>query len=171
MFAWEIREQLVSQRICDPHNIPSVSSVNRILRNSGVWPELTFNPVPTPIATTTTTTTATAVAITTTINPIISNSELLLQQQQQFHGNHHHLHHHHHQQHTRNLSNRNDSNHGKGNHGNGANGTNLMPHHHHHHHHALHNTQGKEHFGRLTKPSTTPHLLVLTNDRRRSFIF
>ncbi|KAJ8932827.1 hypothetical protein NQ318_006990 [Aromia moschata] len=32
MFAWEIREQLISQRICEPHNIPSVSSVNRILR-------------------------------------------------------------------------------------------------------------------------------------------
>lgn len=39
MFAWEIREQLVSQRICEPHNIPSVSSVNRILRNSGAWPD------------------------------------------------------------------------------------------------------------------------------------
>ncbi|CAH1954697.1 unnamed protein product [Acanthoscelides obtectus] len=39
MFAWEIREQLISQRICEPHNIPSVSSVNRILRNSGVWPD------------------------------------------------------------------------------------------------------------------------------------
>ncbi|XP_017776805.1 PREDICTED: paired box protein Pax-1 [Nicrophorus vespilloides] len=39
MFAWEIREQLVSQRVCEPHNIPSVSSVNRILRNSGAWPD------------------------------------------------------------------------------------------------------------------------------------
>lgn len=39
MFAWEIREQLISQRVCEPHNIPSVSSVNRILRNSGVWPD------------------------------------------------------------------------------------------------------------------------------------
>ncbi|XP_074037068.1 paired box pox-neuro isoform X2 [Leptinotarsa decemlineata] len=39
MFAWEIREQLITQRICEPHNIPSVSSVNRILRNSGVWPD------------------------------------------------------------------------------------------------------------------------------------
>lgn len=37
MFAWEIRDQLLSQRICDPHSIPSVSSVNRILRNSGAW--------------------------------------------------------------------------------------------------------------------------------------
>lgn len=39
MFAWEIREQLVNQRVCEPHNIPSVSSVNRILRNSGMWPD------------------------------------------------------------------------------------------------------------------------------------
>lgn len=41
MFAWEIREQLVNQGVCEPHNIPSVSSVNRILRNSGAWPEST----------------------------------------------------------------------------------------------------------------------------------
>ncbi|CAG9766294.1 unnamed protein product [Ceutorhynchus assimilis] len=44
MFAWEIREQLISQRVCEPHNIPSVSSVNRILRNSGVWPDQDFMP-------------------------------------------------------------------------------------------------------------------------------
>ncbi|KAL0279583.1 UNVERIFIED_CONTAM: hypothetical protein PYX00_001107 [Menopon gallinae] len=37
MFAWEIRDQLLSQKICDPASIPSVSSVNRILRNSGIW--------------------------------------------------------------------------------------------------------------------------------------
>jgi len=35
MFAWEIREQLLSQRVCDPASIPSVSSINRILRNAG----------------------------------------------------------------------------------------------------------------------------------------
>ncbi|OWR52495.1 Pox neuro [Danaus plexippus plexippus] len=40
MFAWEIRERLLSARVCEPHSIPSVSSVNRILRNSGlVWNE------------------------------------------------------------------------------------------------------------------------------------
>ncbi|KAG8327333.1 hypothetical protein J6590_022756 [Homalodisca vitripennis] len=39
MFAWEIREQLLAQKICDPQAIPSVSSVNRILRNSGAWPD------------------------------------------------------------------------------------------------------------------------------------
>ncbi|XP_063919101.1 paired box protein 5 homolog [Zophobas morio] len=51
MFAWEIREQLISQRVCEPHNIPSVSSVNRILRNSGVWPdppEILHHPRPPP---------------------------------------------------------------------------------------------------------------------------
>ncbi|KAF5280283.1 hypothetical protein FQR65_LT03092 [Abscondita terminalis] len=49
MFAWEIREQLVAQRVCEPHSIPSVSSVNRILRNSGAWPdppELLHHPHP-----------------------------------------------------------------------------------------------------------------------------
>lgn len=39
IFAWEIRDQLLSQRICDPTTIPSVSSVNRILRNGGLWNE------------------------------------------------------------------------------------------------------------------------------------
>lgn len=49
MFAWEIRDQLLAQRICDPHSIPSVSSVNRILRNSGAWTEadlVSVAPVP-----------------------------------------------------------------------------------------------------------------------------
>ena len=35
LFAWEIRDQLLGQRICDPNTIPSVSSINRILRNAG----------------------------------------------------------------------------------------------------------------------------------------
>ena len=35
MFAWEIREQLLAHRVCDPASIPSVSSINRILRNAG----------------------------------------------------------------------------------------------------------------------------------------
>ncbi|XP_063585312.1 paired box pox-neuro protein-like [Penaeus indicus] len=48
MFAWEIREQLSSQRVCDPASLPSVSSINRILisgfsqqseKSSGVNPE------------------------------------------------------------------------------------------------------------------------------------
>ena len=32
LFAWEIREQLLAHRVCDPASIPSVSSINRILR-------------------------------------------------------------------------------------------------------------------------------------------
>lgn len=46
MFAWEIRDQLLSQRICDPHTIPSVSSVNRILRNGGLWTDDALTNVP-----------------------------------------------------------------------------------------------------------------------------
>ncbi|XP_052060461.1 paired box protein Pax-1-like [Mytilus californianus] len=34
-FAWEIRDQLLTQNICDEQTIPSVSSINRILRNAG----------------------------------------------------------------------------------------------------------------------------------------
>ncbi|XP_034650427.1 paired box pox-neuro protein [Drosophila subobscura] len=37
MFAWEIREQLQAQRVCDPSSVPSISSINRILRHSGLW--------------------------------------------------------------------------------------------------------------------------------------
>ncbi|XP_074597897.1 paired box protein shaven isoform X6 [Brevipalpus obovatus] len=33
MFAWEIRDKLLSDGICDADNIPSVSSINRIVRN------------------------------------------------------------------------------------------------------------------------------------------
>ena len=34
IFAWEIREQLLTQGVCDSSSIPSVSSINRILRNA-----------------------------------------------------------------------------------------------------------------------------------------
>ncbi|XP_013772640.1 paired box protein Pax-1-like [Limulus polyphemus] len=33
IFAWEIRERLLTDGLCDKHNIPSVSSISRILRN------------------------------------------------------------------------------------------------------------------------------------------
>lgn len=38
IFAWEIRDQLLSQRVCDDQTVPSISSINRILRNCGVLP-------------------------------------------------------------------------------------------------------------------------------------
>ncbi|VDP01636.1 unnamed protein product [Soboliphyme baturini] len=33
MFAWEIRDRLLSDAVCDHDNVPSVSSINRIVRN------------------------------------------------------------------------------------------------------------------------------------------
>ena len=33
VFAWEIRDKLLADGICDKYNVPSVSSISRILRN------------------------------------------------------------------------------------------------------------------------------------------
>ena len=33
MFAWEIRDRLIEDKVCDGNSAPSVSSISRILRN------------------------------------------------------------------------------------------------------------------------------------------
>lgn len=47
IFAWEIRDRLLSDTICDKFNVPSVSSISRILRNkvgNVLHPENPLNP-------------------------------------------------------------------------------------------------------------------------------
>ena len=65
LFAWEIRDQLLAQRVCDPNSIPSVSSINRILRNAGHPPD---PEVPATTATLTATTAASTATASSTSN-------------------------------------------------------------------------------------------------------
>ena len=37
MFAWEIRDQLLAQRVSDPNSVPSVSSINRKALSTRIW--------------------------------------------------------------------------------------------------------------------------------------
>ncbi|CAN0059602.1 unnamed protein product [Lampetra planeri] len=43
MFAWEIRDRLLAEAVCDPDSVPSVSSINRIIRTKVQQP---FHPSP-----------------------------------------------------------------------------------------------------------------------------
>ncbi|XP_055635727.1 paired box protein Pax-6-like isoform X2 [Toxorhynchites rutilus septentrionalis] len=44
IFAWEIRDKLLNEHICTPENIPSVSSINRVLRNLAAQKEFSKKP-------------------------------------------------------------------------------------------------------------------------------
>lgn len=69
MFAWEIRDRLLAEGVCDNDTVPSVSSINRIIRTKVQQP---FHP--SPDGTGTTLTTAGHTIVPSTASPPVSSA-------------------------------------------------------------------------------------------------